>query len=426
MSRDDTSTPSLPRTERQDHYAARGTPEMTARESAVQQLLDRAAYFNLRAGPDPERPNVVLPMPDGSGRTAGVLVRGIGRRFDITVQTPTERRGLRASNVVGQRQLDFRFRWLIIPEDFGVAPGREPQPTPLDPTRSQRFGILDGEFRFGPNGRSQFRSIGAGRTFPALGDRQSIRLAGIGNVMDASGQLQQHQGVYVLSGSYTPPAEFRLNIFIRFNDLQGDLEAEAPLPPLEPVAESIPGTTYLYVRTYSDPSQAQLIPGPGGIPAGLIAAEAISMFHTDSSDQGQMGLRCRTTIGPIIGSHSVKTYFFPSQATPGTAISPIPFSDQEQFHFTDARGDAIGSITANVIEGRSIITELPGTAPDLGPQVFGGFALAEKGTGEFAGCKGIVTNVGIGTVDPHLTSIIYIFDLLDLGGRFRATPGALR
>jgi hypothetical protein len=386
----------------------------------VQRVLDRAAYFNL-VTVDSARSSV--PTFDDGGRLTGVRVRASAHRLDVTVRRPTAGAGLRATNVVGEPVLDFSLQWLLVPDDFVVAPERRPPPTPLDSSRSQRFGILDGDFRFAPRGESRFLSTGAGRTFPMPGAGEgAVRLAGIGNVVDATGELQGLQGVYVLSGLLQPPNHLRLNILIRFNDVQETLSTTAALPPIQPrgPAERGSTSTFMTFRTFADPAASRLLPMPSGMPPGisLQAAETTTIIHVDCA-AGARGLETQATIGARVGTHSVITWMFPSPAQSGAPSSPIPFFDQEQFIFIDADGRTFGSVTANVIEGRSIASPIPGLPADLAPQVFGGFAVINAADGEFAGCEGLVTNVGIGTVSPHMTSILYLFDLFDPAARFR-------
>ena len=80
---------------------------------------------------------------------------------------PTAGGGLKAANSVGESYGKFKHRWVLAPDDFVGAPGREPPPTPLDPSRSQRFIMTDGVCTFG-DGKDGFRGFGAGVTFQWL------------------------------------------------------------------------------------------------------------------------------------------------------------------------------------------------------------------------------------------------------------------
>jgi hypothetical protein len=393
---------------------------MADQQQIWQQALDRAAYFNVLAVPDRQQPNVPISMPGHPNSLAGVHIKGVGHRFVVTVRQPSSEIGLRASNVVGAAVLNFSFRWLLIPHEFEAAPGREPPPTSLDTCCSQRFAIMDAEFRLSPDGENRFSSIGAGRTFPLhRAGRPSLSIAGVGAILEGSNKFQGHPGVYVISGFFTPPDDFRFNILIRVNDAAGDLLTDAALPPVEAVADPPLTTTYLYVRTANLPETTNLTLGPGGAPQRLETREQIMLDHLDFVAQAPYGLGSRRDIGPVIGQHPLTARFFPSPATQGTAASPIPFNDVEEFIFTDSSGRSLGSVTAPVIEGRSILTPIEGIPQELAPQIFGGFAPITGGMGQFAGMSGIVTNVGGGTIGPHLSDILYMFELADPTGKYR-------
>jgi hypothetical protein len=144
------------------------------------------------------------------------------------------------------------------------------------------------------------------------------------------------------------------------------------------------------------------------------------LIETDFAlgERGQ--LLARQRIGAPIGEHNLKIYYFPSPQNPGTPLSPIPFFDEEIFLVDTAGGQRIGSFRGDVVEGRSVQCPIAGAHRDLAPQLFGGIGRIESGEGCFAGARGWITNVGIGTVSPHLTSILYLLELDDPEGRFRA------
>src|SRR5262249_27234786 len=217
-----------------------------------------------------------------------------------------------------------------------------------------RFAIMDAEFRFGSGGENRFSSIGAGRTFPLQRAGQpSLSIAGVGGILEGSNRFQGRPGVYVMSGIFTPPHDFRLNILIRMNDSAGDLLTDFTLPPVEPMADPSFELTYLYVRTAAQPETAKVTfpggpPDPaagGGFPLFYIeTSEQITHFHTDFAAEGAQRLRSTRRTGPVIGQHTVTLTSYP--AVGGTAASPIPFEDVENFIFTDSRGSTIGSVKA--------------------------------------------------------------------------------
>jgi hypothetical protein len=151
--------------------------------------------------------------------------------------------------------------------------------------------------------------------------------------------------------------------------------------------------------------------------------EKITLDQLHFAVQGMYGLKSSRQIGAVIGQHPLTARFFPTPTTLGTPTSPVPFDDTEEFIFTDSHGTALGSIRAPVIEGRAVLTPLAGIPQQIAPQIFGGFAPITGSTGQFAGMTGMVTNVGGGTVGPHLSDIIYMFQLTDPIGKYRVTSG---
>lgn len=393
---------------------------MTHPEKEWQDAIDRAAYFNIIGLPDSEQPNTSIPAIGGSGSIAGVHVNGVGHRFDVTVYPPTVADGLRAQNTVGQQALKFSFDWLLIPQDFAAAPGQTPPPIALDSSRPQRFALMNAEFSFGESGKDRFSSIGTGRTFPlSTSDGKSIRIAGIGAILEGSGKFQGSPGVYVISGIFTPPDDFRFNILIRTLDTNDNLLTDGTFPALQPIPSEDTDITYLYVRTAAEPETTQLTIGPGGAPKSIVTNERITLDHLDFAEVGSEGLKSKRAIGQVIGQHPLSARFFATPDTKGTSASPVPFDDVEDFIFTDEDGNTIGTVHAPVVEGRAILTSIEGVPNQIGPQLFGGFAPIVGGTGHFADAKGIVTNVGGGTAAPHLTDLLYVFELDDPTGKYR-------
>ena len=100
---------------------------------------------------------------------------------------------------------------MVIPDGFEAAPGREPPPTELDPTRSQRFTMLDGEMRTRDRYGSGFRGFGAGRTFPLMvNGTMQLRIGAVINVLEGFGRFTiktRNATVNVL-----PSCVFRLDV----------------------------------------------------------------------------------------------------------------------------------------------------------------------------------------------------------------------
>src|SRR6185295_4395754 len=156
-----------------------------AHDPRLQRLVDQAAGFNLFAIPQRESGGAI-PAPGGGA--IGLQLSEALHRFDIDLGLAPVGTDVQASNRVGERVGQLDLRWLIIPQDFRALPDREPPPTLLDRSRSQRFTMQETAFAFG-DGRSGFRSFGTGRTFPvALRGQPKLLVAAVGNLTKGFGK----------------------------------------------------------------------------------------------------------------------------------------------------------------------------------------------------------------------------------------------
>src|SRR5262245_30733250 len=155
----------------------------------LQRLVDQAAAFNLMVAPDPPGSGAGIHGPNG---VVGARARETLHRFDIDLQLPAQRAGVRAANNVGEAVGSVDLRWMIIPDDFPANPDREPPPTLLDASRSQRFAMQEMRFTFGQDG---FRGFGTGRTFPMWsGGQAKLLAAAVGNITEGVGKFRGHEG----------------------------------------------------------------------------------------------------------------------------------------------------------------------------------------------------------------------------------------
>jgi hypothetical protein len=253
------------------------------------------------------------------------------------------------------------------------------------------------------------------------GSNGDIRLAGVGFVQHASGVLKDTPGVYTVSGSFTPPLDFRLHLLIRFLNHGDRLVTDADLAPIRPIDVMHDGVTYLAVTTQSelDTTQPPLFI-PGSIRT-LRKHEVILQDHIDFAETDDQGLKSKRSLGPRIGQHPLTTRLFSFPWLTFTPTSPAAYDAVETFTFSDATGQTVGSIKAPVLEGRIIDTAIEGVSPDMAPQIFGGFAEITGGTGSFAGLTGLVTHVGGGTTRPYQSDSLYVFALDDPDGQYCRT-----
>jgi hypothetical protein len=392
----------------------------------LQSLLDEAAYFNMFAVDNPEVPDVPIPAPGNPNAMIGLYVHDVPHRFDIAMALPGAKCGLRAANIVGEQAANLSLRWMVIPDDFVPAPGKEPPPTPLDYTRSQRFTMMDGDFSFGESGDNHFHGFGSGRTFPAVeGGRPVLRLGAIANIMEGFGVFKGKLGIYVIQGYITPPKGLFLNYLCRVTDQEQDLVTDSELPAIEPTPNPDPTATFLYCYSHvnRNHTEAPLVMGSGGQPVGLTGTEEVHLVHLDFAVERRRGPRSQMTMGPVIGSHVSTTLFYPSGPDPGTPLNPIPWYGQNNvFTFWDKDHSEIGTVTFDFVEGRGFGAQLQG-APETGFQRFAGFGPFSGGTGQFAGMEGMVSCLGAGTavpINPHLLSTLYVFRIVDPDGKFRS------
>ncbi|HVT19303.1 MAG TPA: hypothetical protein VHQ90_24380 [Thermoanaerobaculia bacterium] len=385
-----------------------------------QQALDRLAYFNLLAIPDSTRPNEPSYR---NGRLTEVLFRGAAHRFDVAGGQLDGERGYRTSNAVGTEAGPFEFRWAPIPDDFSLIAGRAVPPTPFDPAHAQRIAVTDAEFAIGESGHDRIKGFGTGRTYPIIGaGRELTRVAANGVITAGTGALANGAGMFVLSGLFTRPDDFQLDILVMIKD-PGALYTTSELPAIEPVQGLPRSSTFLSFSTFVPTvTSTTIVPGttPAGPPALLILSdEKHRLCATSFSARGAQGLASRYRIGPTAGEHPVRLKFSPTSGGGTTPDDPSASYDLEQFQLYDG-SKHLGTLKVEGDEIRAILTPLEGLPQDMGSQMFAGFGPVSGGDGTFAGAQGFQINVGVGTFVPHLTSILYLVELADPTGRFRS------
>lgn len=396
--------------------AAPGPDPLTYQLGRVNDVLNRAAYLSIFSVHDPGRPNSPIPSPRGPNRFVGIEVNEQLHRFDVRALPPRRGDGLRAANRVGEVVADLRLRWMVIPDDFVAAPGREPPPTDLDPQRSQRFTMLDGRLSFHDRSRSGFHGFGCGRTFPiTVAGRPQLRIGAVVNVLEGFGRLRGLPGTLTVNGYLTPPQSLFLNVIACFLDPGGRLQARSPLRLLQAVPEPDPGTTFVVLHGEVDPDRpVTLNPTPDGRVSGSNLFEVLRLIHIGFDVGAAAGLRCARRQGPVVGRLATTTHFDPfSAASPG----PLRTSDGV-FTFHDPRGQEVGTLRANLAEGRVFPTPVPGLPSPL--LRIGGFGPFLGGTGPFAGVEGMLSMSSVISLFPRTLSMLYVLRVIDPERRFRA------
>ena len=382
-----------------------------------QQALDRLAYFNMLAIPDPAWAD---PRSSQNGRPTEILFRGAAHRFDIG-PSRLGRQEFRTANAVGTEAGPFELRWSPIPQSFLFDPGRPVPPTPFDPAVPQRIAVTDADLAIGQGGGDRIRGFGTGRTYPVhRPGRPLTRIAVNGVVTAGTGALANHTGMFVLSGLFTPPGDFQLNIFVMIKN-PGALFTTSELPAILPIDGLPRSSTFMYFSTFVPTLTSAIVGGttPAGLPASLTVTEEIRLCETSFSTRGSRGLASRYRIGSIVGEHLVDLKFSPASGSGATPDDPSCAYDVEEFRLQDGNRH-VGTLKVATDEIRSIETSLDGVPEDMTTQMFAGFGPVNGGEGAFAGAQGFQINLGVGTFVPHLTSILTLCELADPTGRFRS------
>jgi hypothetical protein len=387
----------------------------------VTQLLKSAAYFPIFNIPNPNTPNEPVPLIPGIPFLKQYLMIAVQvneqlHRFEINVEEPTTQCGLKASKQVGESVAKVHIRWTPIPECFEAMPGKLPPATILNPFASQRFCMLEGKLTFMDRDGSGFHGFGTGRTFPVSGSPGQLRIGAVIDIIEGLGRFKGIPGTAVINGYIQPPDSLALNLMVRMMDSKGSFRAHGPLAPLEPSADPDPSAAFMTFLGEPDPSKkVELNVAPDGTILGSNVHELLRLVHLGFDLPKAGELRCRTTEGPIVGSVSATLYFNPMDPSP---IQPIQTTNGV-FTFFDQQRNTIGTIAANMVEGRAMRTELAGAPMPVFR--FGGFGPVLGGTGEFIGVEGMMTMNSAISVFPRTLSNLYIFRLPDPDGRFRAT-----
>lgn len=386
-------------------------PDISAEE--LQLLIDQAATINLLSVPDPSRPGSII----RSGlHTIGFHINENWHRFDIDTQAPTSTSPLRGTNTVGEVIGAYSHRWMLVPDNYAAIPATTPPPTPLDPSRSQRFVMLDGIGSFG-DGSSGFRGFGTGQTHPTvINGRRQLQITAIATVLEGFGQFKDHtEGTYLYCGVLDPERGFSGNVLLRIMDLQNTLITPNELIPMIDQPNPEEDTTYLIFRgeaVATDPVGPNI--GPNGQQIGVVVEQGLRLLHVGSAARGSQGFLSNTKVGEMIGRITTRVIFNPAAAS-GTLLDPIPFTNQNELVFTDSTGNTIGSFTADSSEGR-VFNLLIGGAPCIR---FGGVGPIHGGKGVFEGINGIMTDNSVVAFEPHVSASVYILRIHDPAGKFR-------
>lgn len=402
----------------------------------VMHLLDEAAYFTMFSIPTRGQSRTILPSGSSHG-PIGIDVREALHRFSITVQPPS-RDGLNVNNTVGEKLAYFEHRWMFAPDGFAALPQREPPGTVFDPSRSQRFVMLDSVCKF-ENGEDGFHGFGTGRTFPVPADGQSQVLAGaVGNIMEGWGKFRGLVGTYTYCGSISPEVGFTGSFLCRVMDPEGVLRTQKSLPEIQRVESPEQDVAYVLFRGQKrDRSDKTLyIFGNTGSVDGLELHPQIRLFHLDCAIDGRGRLLSTASVGPVVGRMPAWIFFnVLNPGAPGSATAPIRFKDYDDYIFTDRYGATIGSfgfdggagrrlglIDEDGGEGQAFTLKLAG-APGQQALRFGGFGPVVNGKEKFKDLRGLTCHNSVVGIAPHALSTSFIARINDPEHKFLRSQG---
>lgn len=390
-----------------------GVDPQTYKLAEVTKLLKSAAYFPIFNIPNPTTPNDPIQLLNWLDLLLiGVNVNEQLHRFDVRVGQHGGT--LKATNEVGSPVANVHIRWTPMPDDFQGAPDRFPPPTILNPFVSQRFCMLEGALNFIQPDGTGIRAFGTGRTFPSRENGQMVlRIGAVIEILEGLGAFKGLTGAMVINGFIQPPHNLALNLVARLMDPQGTLRAATEPPPIAAPQNPDPNAVFMYFLGEPDPSApVTLNIAPDGTILGSNVAELLRLVHI-SFNATETEVRGRTDEGPIVGSVKAKLSFNPM------ATLPIQFIQTTDgvFTFWDRHKNPIGTVNANMVEGRAMRTPLPGAPMPVFR--FAGFGPLLGGTGEFRNADGMMSMNSAISVFPRTLSNLYIFRFYDPTGQFR-------
>lgn len=385
----------------------------------VLHILKKAAYFSIFSVPDSEQLSQGIPLIPFGNLLYKIDITESPRRHHITVASPSPDYGFRGKMIGSNERIAKQHLVLeMMPNNFEAGVGRKPPPTLLLPFLSQRFYMSEGVFDFLDPEHSGFRAHAAGRFFPATSAGATyLRIGVVVEILQYLGRLEGLVGNLVVNGYTTPPQIFANNFIIRFVDPTGKLLSDAPIPPVQnPVPNPEPSASFIPLMAELHPDYPLVIePSKDGKKKQMRFVTHLRLV--DSAFDVYPTLRSRTVEGEIVGEQTTTLVFDPDDPN---EVIPL-YSIDSEFKFFAEGNKPIGSLRANLFEGRAFRTRLPELAqPFFRITGFGPFIA---GTGQFEKMVGLVSVNGALSLSPGALSAMYMLRMADPLGRFRSPWG---
>ena len=313
----------------------------------VQHWLDQTANFSMFALPDDKYAESATLTPgdpdDWFGFNGGYGIDFVSslHRLDATVRISDRTGNLSVSQVVGEQTGRMHCRCFFSPSAYPWSPKRFPPPWIFDSWNSQQFIVQECEFTFGDENR--VTGYGIGRTFPMVVDGKPILLFGaVGSVRQGFGSLKDRVGTFIWTGRLTGSLGFAGQISLRILDHEGTLRTSSDSPVLNEIREQDAEDTFITLRLVKKNKDVKTTfgPPPGGDLVSLITPSEMRSVQYQYDVMPGRGPRAEMIVGDVLGPMQA-TVLFNLQAPPGTPDSPVPFTTQELYTFTDARGQTI-------------------------------------------------------------------------------------
>ncbi len=383
----------------------------------VHTLMKSAAYFTLFNGPNATVQNQAnLLIPGLPLFISSVDVNEMLHRYEMEAGWAGNE--FRAARRLGEAVGTVGIHWMPIPDYFVASPDCDPPAWVFNPTISQRYCMLKGQMNFHDIEKSGAHNFGCGHTFPVIeGGKRRMRVGAVIDILVGRGKWAGIKGLITINGYIEPPKDLALCMMIRLMDPTGKFQTDAPMPALQPIADPDPDAVTVMVLGEVDPDGGvQVIPTADGKGmSGSHVKELLRLVRIESDVTSPNGMCTRLVEGPILGRLEARLYF---NAFDTARVTPIQ-TRNGYFEFWDRKGNTIGKVFANMVEGRAFKTEVEGFDPHMPIYRFGGLGPVLGGTGQFEGADGMMTMNACITTFPRTLSNMYYFRFYDPQGKIR-------